>query len=107
MPRTLYHLAIYRLDNALVYSASNKSLREAVRLAGLHVAEMDNYQRVVRELNRVPGMYAASFRLQPPEGSPAKEQSPCFVILNSATLVGSDFTFPPVFGGPPSSGSTS
>jgi hypothetical protein len=107
MPRTLYHLAIYRIDNVLVYSATNKSLRESVRLAGLHVAEMDNYQRVVRELARVPGAYSAGFRLRSPETSPAKEQQPCFVVLNSADLVGSDFTFPPVLGGPPSSGSTS
>ncbi len=94
MPRTLYHLAIYRIDNNLIYSASNKSLLESVRLAGLHVSEMDNYQRVVRELIRVPGAYAATFRL-----SPAEEQQPCFVMLYSAKLVGSDFTFPPRLGG--------
>jgi hypothetical protein len=107
MPRTLYHLAIYRIDNVLAYSASNKSLRESVRLAGLHAADMDNYQRVVRELIRVPGAYSASFLLRPSEGGPAEQQQPCFVMLNSAKLVGSDFTFPPVLGVPPSFGSTS
>jgi hypothetical protein len=107
MPRTLYHLAVYRIDNVLIFSASNKSLRESVRLAGLQVVEMDNYQRVVRELIRVPGVYSAGFRLRPSEASPAEEQQPCFVVLNSADLVGSDFTFPPVLGGTPLTGSSS
>jgi hypothetical protein len=102
MPRTLYHLAIYRIDTNLVYSASNKSLRESVRLAGLHVSEMDNYQRVVRELIRIPGAYAATFRL-----SPAEEQQTCFVLLYSAKLMGSDFIFPPLLGGASISGSSS
>lgn len=103
MPRTLYHLAIYRVDSNLYFSASNKSLRESVRLAGLHVVEMDGYQRVVNELKRVPGAYAAGFRLQSPEG----KQQPAFVILYSTDLVGSDFTFPPTLGGRPSSSSNS
>ncbi len=107
MSRTLYHLAIYRIDNVLVYSASNKSLLESVRLAGLYVADMDNYQRLIRELIRVPGAYSASFRLRPSEGSSTEQQQLCFVMLNSAKLVGSDFTFPPVLGGFPLSGSTS
>lgn len=100
MPRTLYHLAIYRLDEGLAYSASNKSLREAVRLAGLHVVAMDHYHRVVRELNRVPGLYAASFRLLPStEGQEPQNQEPCVVLLYSAAQVGADFKFPPVMGG--------
>jgi hypothetical protein len=108
MPRTLYHLAIYRPDKGLVFSASNKSLRESVRLAGLHVVDMDNYHRVVRELNRVPGLYAACFQLLPStEGQEPQHQVPCFIILNSATLVGADFKFPPVLGGSPSLSSSS
>lgn len=108
MPRTLYHLAIYRLDTGLVFSASNKSLREAVRLAGLHVVDMDNYHRLVRELNRVPGLYAASFRLLPStEGQEAQDQVPCVVIFNSATAVGADFKFPPALGGFPGLSSSS
>lgn len=104
MPRTLYHLAIYRLDTGLVFSASNKSLREAVRLAGLHVADMDNYHRLVRELNRVPGLYAASFQLLPStEGPEPAHQVPCVVILNSATVVGADFKFPATIAGNASS----
>lgn len=108
MPRTLYHLAIYLPDKGLVYSASNKSLREAVRLAGLHVVDMDHYQRVVRELNRVPGLYAACFRLRPStEGQEPQDQAPCFIILNSATQVGADYKFPPVLGGSPGLSSSS
>ena len=100
MPRTLYHLAVYRLDTGLVFSASNKSLRESVRLAGLHVVDMDHYHRVVRELNRVPGLYAASFRLRPStEGQESQHLVPCVVILNSATAVGFDFQFPAVLAG--------
>lgn len=100
MPRTLYHLAVYRLDTGLVFSASNKSLREAVRLSGLHVVDMDNYHRVVRELARVPGLYAASFRLRPStEGQEEQHQVPCVVIFNSATVVGADFKFPAVLAG--------
>ena len=111
MPRKLYHLAVYQIDNQLIYSASKVSLRESIRLAGLYVADMDNYSKVYRELARVPGAYAAGFRLlppsPPPQGRPAQKQPPCFVILNSVDLVGPDFTFPPTLGGSSASGSPS
>ncbi|RZK43105.1 MAG: hypothetical protein EOO61_05105 [Hymenobacter sp.] len=107
-PRKLYHLAIYGSDNRLIHSFSSKSLRESVRLAGLYVDEMDNYQRLVRELVRVPGAYASAFRLLPRTELP-ENQTTCVVQLLGVDVVGADFMFPQTMGEQPSShsGSTS
>ncbi len=102
-PRKLYHLGIYSaLGGNLIYSFPSNSLREAVRLAGLYVAEMDSYQRLIRELTRCPGAYASSFRL-------LQDKKPCMVLMLGQDSVGVDYAFPKILGGFPgsTSGSTS
>ncbi len=102
-PRKLYHLGIYGPDNRLIHSSSNNSLRESVRLAGLYVADMDNYLKVYRGLNRVPGAYASAFLLlpttAPKKGSKqAKKQVPALVLLLGVDAVGADFAFSAAMG---------
>jgi hypothetical protein len=98
----LYHLAIYGVDMVLIASYSSNSLRESVRLAGLHAADMDNYSRVYREITRQPAAYAGSFRLlptPPKKGVRQPEKPPgCLVLMLSVVSTGPDFPFPPVLG---------
>jgi hypothetical protein len=97
----LYHLGIYSAaKGGLIQSFASNSLRETVRLAGVYVAEMDGYQKVIRELARCPGAYASSFRLLD------KKQS-CMVLILGLDEVGSDFTFPKILGAPAGSPSGS
>ena len=101
-PRKYYNLAIYGADNNLIHSFSRNSLRESLRLARLYVYEMDDYQRVIRELIRVPGVYASTFRLLPPAGTAEGEiQPPCLVFLRVAGQESADAVFPPILGGKP------
>ncbi len=101
-PRKYYHLAIYGADNRLIYSFSKNSLRESLRLARLYVDDMDSYQRLTRELIRVPGAYASAFRLLPPPGAAEGEvQPPCLVFLRVTGQESADNVFPPILGGEP------
>jgi hypothetical protein len=108
IPRKLYHLAIYGADNRLIHSFLSKSLRESLRLARLYVDEMDSYQRLIRQLARVPGVYASAFKLLPSKESP-ENQITCVVMLFGADTVESPFTFSQIMGERTSSpsGSTS
>jgi hypothetical protein len=100
--RKLYHLAIYGADNYLIHSFSRNSLRESLRLARLYVDKMDSYQRLTRELIRVPGAYASTFHLLPPSGASEGEIQPtCLVLLRVAGQESADDVFPPILGGKP------
>jgi hypothetical protein len=107
-PRKLYHLGIYGVDMKLIFSSLSNSLRESVRLAGLHVADMDHYQRVYRELLRQPAVFTSAYQRLPPSGVSSTEKQPgCIVLLMSEVSTGTDFVFPPILGGTPSSASGS
>lgn len=56
-----FFLEITTLTNRLVYASAGKSLRETVRLASLHVAGMDNYAKVYRELRAMEGAFVGIF----------------------------------------------
>ncbi len=56
-----YFLEITALNNKLVFAASDKSLRESIRLAGLIVKDMDNYAKVRRNIREKDGAFAAIY----------------------------------------------
>ena len=52
---------IKTLDGRLVFAASDNSLRESIRLAGLIVKDMDNYAKVRRDIREMDGAFAGIY----------------------------------------------
>lgn len=78
-----YFLEVTTLTNRLVYASAGKSLRETVRLASLHVAGMDNYPKVYRELRAMEGAFVGIFfRIDDPASkSPEVKRLPKHLIV--------------------------